>query len=452
MDETRTLTVDDHPAGGRGDGEPVLVVLWSADEPWRTGEVWRLQDGAVIGRGQGGFVRTRPGRDEPTAPLANPRISREQLRISIEDGVPIIDAVGRCPLLLDGRPVGSCPWVPGAQLELKGQLLLLCDRRAPLPAATGGRSPFGEADEDGIVGETAEAWELRRQVAFCAPLDAHVLIHGPSGTGKELVARALHARSRRSRAELVSRNAATFPETLVEAELFGNIASFPNPGMPARPGLVGAADGSSLFLDEFGELPLGQQARLLRVLDDGEYTRLGEARARRADLRLIAATNRPLDALKEDVLARLPLRIQTVGLDRRRADVPLLAAHLLRRIARDEPSLGRFLDARGWPVATPALVGALVRHPYTTHTRELAALLWEAIRRSTDGRLDLWPGYADDVRAGRGAPPAVDPRELTPEQIREALERHGGKQEHAWRELGLSSRHALGRLVRKYGL
>ncbi len=446
MDETRTLTIEEDGPGVPSGGRPALTVLWSVDEPWRAGETCWLDEGEVVlGRGRASFVRARPGREERTEPLGSPRISRDQLRI----GGGLVENVGRCPLLLDGRPVTEAPFVPGAQLELRGQLLLLCERRAPMPAAGAENFPFGGADAAGLVGETPELWALRREVAFCAPLDAHALVHGPSGTGKELVARALHAGSRRGRAELVSRNAATFPETLVEAELFGNVAGFPNPGMAARPGLVGAADGSTLFLDEFGELPLSQQVRLLRVLDGGEYTRLGEARPRRADLRLVAATNRPLDALKEDVLARLPLRLRTTGLDERRAVVPLIAAHLLRRLARDEPAFLRFLRPDGHPRWTAALVGALVRHPYTTHTRELSTLLWEALRRATTDVLDLWPSYHGEVRA---APAAVDPRTVGPEEIRAALERHGGKQEAAWRELGLSSRHALGRLVRKYGL
>ncbi|MEZ4236430.1 MAG: sigma 54-interacting transcriptional regulator [Myxococcota bacterium] len=374
MDETLSLGTGRQADGAEGPARPALVVLWCADEPERAGEVAWLDDPPlVLGRsGTLAFVRARPGGDEPTPPLRAPRISREQLRIVAEGRDLLVENLGRCPMLLNGRPTPRCPWVPGALIELQDQLLLRCERRGPLPAAPSSH-PFGEPDADGIVGETPEAWEIRRQIAFCGPLDAHVLVRGPSGSGKELVARALHARSRRRRSALVSRNAATFPETLIEAELFGNLAGFPNPGMPARPGLVGAADGSTLFLDEFGELPPAQQARLLRVLDQGEYTRLGEARATRADLRLVAATNRPLDVLKSDVLARFPLRIELPGLDLRRADVPLVAAQLLRRIAREEPHLARFVaPSTGTPRITASLVAALVDHPYTTHVRELS--------------------------------------------------------------------------------
>src|SRR6185369_7117992 len=120
----------------------------------------------------------------------------------------------------------------------------------------------------------------------------------------------------------------------VDAELFGNVKNYPNPGTPEREGLIGEADGSTLFLDEIGELPVHMQAHLLRVLDrGGEYQRLGDSRAQRADLRVVAATNRPLDALKHDFLARLTLRLEIPSLDERRDDIPLLARHLLRRAA-----------------------------------------------------------------------------------------------------------------------
>src|SRR5262249_49824490 len=151
----------------------------------------------------------------------------------------------------------------------------------------------------------------------------HVLLVGPSGCGKELAAQAIHARSTRASRKLVSRNAATLPPGLIDAELFGNVANYPNAGMAERPGLIGEADGSTLFLDEIGELPETLQAHLLRVLDEGgEYQRLGDARRRKSDLRLVAATNRSIDELKPDLAARLPLRVALHGLDERPEDIP----------------------------------------------------------------------------------------------------------------------------------
>src|SRR5262249_14365097 len=177
----------------------------------------------------------------------------------------------------------------------------------------------------------------------------NVLIHGPSGTGKELAARAVHALSRRAKRPLVARNAATLPPGLVDAELFGNVKNYPNPGTPERPGLIAQADGGTLFLDEIGELPWDLQAHLLRVLDaGGESHRLGEATARRASIRLVAATNRAPGELKHDLLARLTLRLVMPELAARPEDIPLLVRHLLRRAAEQSPDIGRrFLSPDG---------------------------------------------------------------------------------------------------------
>jgi len=215
-----------------------------------------------------------------------------------------------------------------------------------------------------------------------------VLLAGASGTGKELAARAIHAISRRAKRPLVSRNAATFPAGLIDAELFGNVKNYPNPGMPERPGLVGQADGGTLFLDEIAELPLDMQAHLLRVLDEGgEYQRLGEATARRADIRLIGATNRSPSAMKHDLLARLTVRIALPALAERREDVPLLVRHLLLRAAKKSPEIGeRFVrampDGRPDVQVEPSLVEMLLRTNLETNVRELDGLLWRALSAS----------------------------------------------------------------------
>jgi two-component system nitrogen regulation response regulator GlnG/two-component system response regulator HydG len=360
--------------------------------------------------------------------------------------------------------------------------LMLLSRPAtlPQPIADGWPGPlhaFGLPDRCGLVGESPAAWELRARIGFVSGRTAHVLVRGPSGTGKELVAQAVHALSTRGGRPIVARNAATFPETLVDAELFGNARGFPNVGTPERPGLVGEADGTTLFLDEFGELPSAVQAHLLRVLDAGEYSRLGEARPRRADLRLIAATNRPTSALKQDVLARLHLRIELPGLDARREDVPMIAAHLLRGIARRDPAAAqRYFPSVGpegpgaddWPRMTPRLAVALACWPYATHVRELATLLWRVLAApSHPERLDLPEDLVAPAPTGPASPTmstlapeaepgpepsGVDPLTIPPEQIQALLDRHDGRQEPVWRELGFSSRHVLTRLVRRYGL
>jgi two-component system nitrogen regulation response regulator GlnG/two-component system response regulator HydG len=382
---------------------PGLVVLWSRDEPERVGEVVLLPAGDsgpwVFGRGdvRDGerrvmLVRQRPGIHERTDVLRCPRVSRSQLRlVRAPAGGILAENVGRCALVYRGRPVASAELAPGDTVSLRNEILFLCVRRGPLATAAEGEPAlpihaFGQPDALGLIGESPAAWELRRRIAAMANQPLHVAILGPSGSGKELIARAIHVRSPRGNRPIVSRNAATLPEGLVDAELFGNVRNYPNPGLPERPGLVGQAHGSTLFLDEFGELPQTLQAHLLRLMDDGEYQRLGEATARRADIRVLAATNRKESDLREDVLARLKLRIVVPGLEHRREDIPLIAIHLLRRHAASDPSvLARFFqegDPSRVPRLSPLLVEALVRHSYTTHVRELETLLLGAVLES----------------------------------------------------------------------
>ncbi|MEZ4318769.1 MAG: sigma 54-interacting transcriptional regulator [Myxococcota bacterium] len=462
MDEA-TATWQGSPATRAAEG-PVLalVLVGFPAEPLRVGEVARLcpGDDRILGRhGTLEWMQQRPGDERRRGPLADPHLSRQQLRLVASDTGIAVENLGRLPLTLDGRPVAGCTIEPGHVLQIADRVLLWVTRRSgSLPGTVAPRHRFGEADPQGILGESEATWRLRERVAFLARRDQHALVLGESGTGKELVAQALHALSGRSRHALVSRNAATIPESLADAELFGNLAGYPNPGMPARPGLVGEADGSSLFLDEFGELPLEQQARLLRVMDSGEYSRLGEARPRTANLRLIAATNRSPDSLKHDVLARFPLRIQVPPLGERREDIPLLAVHLLRAIARDDHEIQqRFFDGPH-PRLHMDLLRSLVVHPYTTHVRELSALLWQSIASSTGDCLEVpQDGFAQpSPTAPPVAPQApagpVDPALLDAATIQAALDRHGGRQDPVWRELGLASRHVLARLVKKYGL
>jgi DNA-binding NtrC family response regulator len=403
-----------------------LVVLWSRSEPDRIGEALLLSpDDAepwTFGRGErrprdGGrrifLARQRPGAVSNAGPIACPRISRAQLRLSPAPGggALAVTNIGSCAMLRDGKETGRCDLAPGDLLALRNEMLFLCVRRTlAVPSAGGGALPlhsFGEADAFGIVGESQAAWDLRLRVATVARQGFHTLILGESGCGKELVAQAIHAQSSRGGRPMVSRNAATIPEGLADAELFGNVRNYPNAGMPDRPGLVGQAHGSTLFLDEFADLPAGVQTRLLRVMDDGEYHRLGEATARRSDLRMLAATNRPASHIKHDVLARLKVRVQVPDLNVRREDIPLMAAHLLRRHAKsNQPFATRLFrdgDPRGALSISPVFVEALVKHRYTANVRELDALL---IHSAIDGDGHyVEPSPDPDREADRETPP-----------------------------------------------
>jgi two-component system nitrogen regulation response regulator GlnG/two-component system response regulator HydG len=474
LNEETTTSTD--PSAQRETPPPdehlALVVVWCAAEPHRIGEValfpgpgsaWKLGRGAPTGGAadRACFVRQRPGSATPAGPLEGSGISREQLRLRVRPDALLVERIGRCSMLVNGQPAEMEALVPGDTLHLKGHLLLLCVRRPrelpvlrDFPADAAGA--FGEPDAFGMLGESPAAWRLREQIAFDARADNNVLVLGASGTGKELAARALHALSRRASRPFVARNAATIPPGLVDAELFGNLKSYPNPGTPERPGLVAQADGGTLFLDEIGELPWELQAHLLRVLDaGGEYHRLGEALPRRANLRLVAATNRAPQDLKHDLLARLTLRLPMPPLEERREDIPLLVRHLLRKAADQNPEIGRRFfpeDARlGAPRVDPALIEHLLHRTYPLNVRELETLLWSAMRGSSGDRVIL----TDEIReTAPPAPAAARPRsgEPTADEIREALRRHDDNLTKAARALGLPSRFVLYRLIKKLGI
>jgi transcriptional regulator with AAA-type ATPase domain len=436
-----------------------LVVVWAKTDGARLGETLFPKTGAVFGRGplddddddRVGFVRQRPKTNARAADIEDPFISRKQLKFEVSDDAIAIESIGKRVLRVGDAEMKSAVVREGDVVEIEGVYALYCTRRPPiLPEGGTELAPktFGHADAYGIVGEGPNAWALRGQLAFIGKRNAHVLVTGASGTGKELVAQAIHKLSSRSKKDIVARNAATFPSGLIDAELFGNLANYPNAGMPERPGLVGQADGSTLFLDEIGELPSELQAHLLRLLDGGEYQRLGESKRRVADIRLVAATNRSADELKEDLAARLGLRLHLPGLDERREDVTLLARHLLLRIAARDPHIADTFFENGEPRLTSQLARALVLHAWTTHVRELEGVLLRAASTSKGKALDL----TDEAQKLVKIPAKVAAADLSADQIREALARHGGVKDKAWRDLGLASRHALHRLMKKLNI
>lgn len=451
-----------------------LVIAWSAAEPERVGEVCLFPEEGeelLLGRGAASeddpaermvFARQRPDALLPGPPLKESGLSRSQALLrAVPSGIEI-EGIGRCPMSVGGVEIKNGIVRPGECLSLKHQAILFCVKRpcemSPLQYFDLRRmGAFGVADEHGAVGESAAAWELRDQLAFCAASDKHVLLLGESGVGKELAAAAIHRLSSRGKRAMVSRNAATLPAGLIDAELFGNVKDFPNPGMTARPGIIGEAKESTLFLDEIGELPEEMQAHLLRVLDSGgEYQSLGDARMRRSDIRLVAATNRDPTELKHDLLARLTLRVTLPSLDDKREDVPLLLRHLLRIAAEGNPRVvRRFFDSQrgepGFARVHPDLVEALVTHAYTHNVRELDMLLWQAIAGSKDRFVALTGDVRKEVKPVQTSEP-VRTTEPTEEEIRTCLERNDGSVTRAWQQLGLKSRYALYRLMKKHGI
>jgi two-component system nitrogen regulation response regulator GlnG/two-component system response regulator HydG len=474
-----------------GVGEDVafaLVLVAAASQAHRVGEAILVdsawgEDLRVFGRGvaradddarRALLVRQRPDLLEYGQPLEDDYVSRKQLAIGRHESGVRVENQGRLPLRVGDDSVTRAVVKPGELLEIDRRLLFLCVRRPAIMPRLRERvamPPFGEADDHGFVGESAAAWVHRERVAFAAGRQGHVLLLGPSGSGKELAARGIHEMSTRAGGRLVARNAATFPSGLIDAELFGNAPNYPNVGMAERPGLVGEADRGTLFLDEIAELPESLQTHLLRVLDQGgEYHRLGESKLRRSDVRVVAASNRPIEHLKPDLAARFPLRVRLAGLDERADDVPLLTRHLLRRTARDDATIGaRFLgdwDGKsGEPRVSFDLARALVTAHWTTHVRELEAVLWTSLSTSRGDVAELTVEVKADLarrppssrrvdapRSPAPPPPRAPAAEITAEALRASLARHGGVKDRVWRELGLSSRFALRRLLQKYGI
>jgi DNA-binding NtrC family response regulator len=488
--EEQTTQVDDSSEKSKPHFRPettylALVIVWSHSEPWRVGESILLprqsapyqllfgraetRDGDPAPRAR--LIQQTPGDNQTTGPIEGSRISRQQLLITIfPDKAPILRNLGRCPVLLDGQRFESTELTVGARLTFHRELLFLCvERPLRMPRlryfSDNHRLRFGHADHFGIVGESPAIWELRDSIAFAAKQSLHVLIAGASGTGKELTAKAIHQLSERARKTWVARNAATFPAGLIDAELFGNIGDYPNPGMKERAGLVGEADRSTLFLDEIGELPEAMQTHLLRVLDaQGEYQRLGEGHTRRSDFRLLGATNRSYELLRADFLARFKLRIALPSLEQRREDIPLIVRHLMMHHSKQDPELGRRFcsqlpDQSGYePRLSWELMHELLVHPFTTHVREIDLILWSSIGQSPGDTLELTPATQALLHAHRSTVQAsspthpVAPGDLSEQQIREALERNKGVIDRTWQELGLKNRFALMRLVKKYNL
>lgn len=312
---------------------------------------------------------------------------------------------------------------------------------------------------DLLIGESESMQAVRSLIARVAPSDLSVLILGDTGTGKELVARALHQASPRGSRPLITLNCAAVPESLLEAELFGARRGAFTGAVSDRVGRIEQADRSTLFLDELGDMPLPMQSALLRVLEQREVVRLGENTPRPVDFRLIAATNTDLDGavaagrFREDLLYRLKeLVIALPPLAVRESDILLLAQLFLRQTEQQLGLSGRRIS--------PAAAEALMKHPWPGNVRELRATM----RRAgilCDGREilvehlglgDTAPGHEREIAvAPRSAPissdlgdlnrPLVEARDaFVASYVAAVLERHEEDRERAARSLGISVR------------
>ncbi|MHB1845701.1 MAG: sigma 54-interacting transcriptional regulator, partial [Deltaproteobacteria bacterium] len=254
---------------------------------------------------------------------------------------------------------------------------------------------------EGLVSASPRMQRLFTDTVAVAETDEPVLIQAETGSGKELLARAVHRRSSRALGPYVVVNCGALSPQLLEAELFGSEKGAFTGADVARPGLLVTADGGTLFLDEVGEMPLELQAKLLRVIEQGEVKPVGAARAFKVDVRFVAATNRDLSAesrlgrFREDLLFRLDVhRLEIPPLRQRPEDVPLLWDHFARARTRQELL----------PKLTPAALAKLVAHRWPGNVRELLTVVKRELCRTTSA-----PLAPDDLRLtpGVGALPAL---------------------------------------------
>lgn len=393
---------------------------------------------AVLGEGYRWYVQ-RARRGELTVlrrlPDHLPEEAVEERELAIHEGLKSHLSV---PLSVGGSIVGviSLDWLtrcwdwsdePISRLRLLGQILAnaLAHRRADLRL----RQALEELEElrdrlqqenvylrrqislkhhhGQIVGESDAIREVLARAERVAATDTSVLIVGETGTGKELLARAIHDLSRRKDRAMVTVNCAALTATLIESELFGREAGAYTGALSKQAGRFEIADGATLFLDEIGELPLDLQAKLLRVLQDGEFERVGSPETIRVDVRIIAATNRDIEkavregSFREDLYHRLnifPIRVPP--LRERREDVPLLVWALVEELSK---KMGRAIDT-----VSKKTMDELNDYPWPGNVRELSNVIERAMILSTGSRLEV------DVPSASHAAPACD---LTLEEV-----------------------------------
>jgi len=317
----------------------------------------------------------------------------------------------------------------GRRLEAENRLL----RREAAPA---------------MIAESPAMRPVLDVIARVGPSDANVLITGENGTGKGMVSRALHDASPRAAKPLVALNAGGISEGVFESELFGHVRGAFTDARSDRVGRFELADGGTLFLDEIGNVPLSQQGKLLRVLETGEFERVGSSRTIRADARVLSATNAELGAevasgrFRQDLLFRLnTIEIRIPALRDRREDIPRLAQHFLAAHSRRyRKELAGFESAA---------LEAMLAHPWPGNVRELDHAVERAVLMASADRVRV-----HDLALRRASEP-VRLDELSLEQVesllvRKAMDRYGGNVSRAAQALGLS-RSALYRRLEKHG-
>ena len=319
-----------------------------------------------------------------------------------------------------------------------------------------------------IVGKSKKMQEIYRIIAKVAPTDSTVLIYGQSGTGKEIIARAIHFNSPRREKQFVPVDCAVLSENLLESELFGHVRGSFTGAITTKPGLFEVADGGTVFLDEVGNISLAIQAKLLRVLQEREFTPVGGTKTKKVDIRLIAATNKDLEKMikeetfREDLYYRLNIvPVYLPPLKDRQEDIPLLSVHFLKKYAEE---MGKAV--KGF---TPEAMEKLMKYPWPGNVRELENVIERTIVMIENDEMVrvehlILPGQQEKEGLSEHIPMTSEELKEIKKQIREkaveevekafvlsALERHNWNVTRAAEEVGML-RPNFQALMRKYNL
>ncbi|HVV97208.1 MAG TPA: sigma-54 dependent transcriptional regulator [Rhodanobacteraceae bacterium] len=387
---------------------------------------------------------------------------RDIKKIDAELPVVVMTAWGTIDVAVEAMRLGAGdfiekPWDNQRLMSVIRTQLALADSRGEAARLKRENEILrGEGDEP-FIAESAAMKGVLAQLDRVAPTDANVLILGENGTGKGVVARKLHAKSQRAGKPLVKVNMGGIPESVFEAEMFGHVRGAFTDAKSDRIGRFELADGGSLFMDEIANIPLAQQPKLLRVLEDGELERVGSSRTLKVDVRLISATNADLaaeiarGAFRRDLLFRLnTVELRLPPLRERDEDIALLAesflAHFAHRYQRDAL---RF---------APSALHALRGYAWPGNVRELSHLIERAVLMLDgdvvdEAALNLKPEatHALSGAAALAATGSMTVDEAEEQLVRQALERTGGNIQRAATLLGLS-RPSLYRRMEKYGI
>lgn len=357
----------------------------------------------------------------------------------------MITAYGSIEGAVEAIRAGCIDYVPkGSDLD---QVAFRVRKAAELAELRGRVTQYERAfatsvDDCGIDGQSATIAHVREQIRLAgASADTTVLVDGETGTGKQLVARAVHAASKRRNRPLVEVDCTTLASGLVESELFGHVRGAFTGADQRKPGLVDTAAGGTLVLDEVGELDVGMQAKLLRLLQERRIRPLGALADHEVDIRILATTNRDLDrevargAFRQDLYYRLQVfRITLPPLRERAEDIPILAARFAEEISRRLGKPAAQLD--------PGALRYLRFHPLPGNVRQLRALVEQAVARAPGGKLTLElfqdSGTAVVPKPPRRGRPRRPVSAQEAQSIRRAMERFFGNQSKASESLGIS--------------